>query len=312
VVEDKTRESIDRINEKLGDQPYKLAIVNVDDIKLLKKNARNMDKKTFQNLVDNVRRDGGLSSAPYCYLDDDGKYTVLSGNHRVMAAKEVGLTEILIMYSPKTLSEQEKIAIQLSHNSIVGKDDMAILKELWEEIDDLNEKYYAGLDDKTLEELKKVGLSALSEVPLDYKSVSFMFLESEADRLLDTLEKAAKAIPVDVRIAARLDDFERLITANTKLQAAYNIRNGAVALMKLLDIFERHQEDLQEGWVEEEEKKQRQWVPLSSIFGTDQVPISVANIILKAVKKMVDRGEVGQKNKFQALEYLAAEYLAGE
>jgi len=311
MVDEQTRQSIERINEKLGDQPYRLEFVPVENIELLKKNARNMDKRTYQNLVDNVKRDGGLSSAPYCYQEGD-KYVVLSGNHRVMAAKEVGLKEILVMCSPKELSEQDKIAIQLSHNSIVGKDDMAILKELWEEIDDLNAKYYAGLDDKTLEEMKKVSVAALSEVPLDYKAVSFMFLENETDRLTDTLEKIIKNCPADIHIAARHEDFERIINANTKIQAAYNIRNGAVAIMKLLDIFEAHQDDLQDGWMEEEDKKQRQWIPLSSIFGSDMVPISMAHVIQKAVQKMIDRGEITQKNKFQALEYFAAEYLSGE
>lgn len=311
MVDDQTRSGIDRLNSKLSDQPFKLALVNVEDIELLTKNARHMNKKQFQNLVDNVKRDGGLSSAPFCHLQEDGKFLVLSGNHRVMAAKEAGLQEVMVMYTDKPLTEQQKIAIQLSHNAIVGEDDMAILKELWEEIDDLTEKYYAGLDDKTLEEMKKVTLGALSEVPLDYKTVSFMFLEDETARLGDTLEKIAKMLPGDVIYAAREKEFDRLIAANTKIQESYNVHTSAVSLMMLLDVFERHQEDLAEGWFEGEGTDNKKWVPLASIFGTDCIPAQAARILKQAVDKMSSKGDIEAKNKWQALEYMAAEYMGG-
>ena len=55
-----------------------------------------------------------------------------------------------------------------------------------------------------------------------------------------------------------------------------------------------------------------EWVQLTSIFGSSAVPAEAAEMIQEAVKKMVEEGVVGPKNKWQAIEYLAADYLAGK
>jgi ParB-like chromosome segregation protein Spo0J len=51
------------------------------------------------------------------------------------------------------------------------------------------------------------------------------------------------------------------------------------------------------------------WIPLSEIFGTGRVPETVATILKGALAKMQNKGDVGEKNRFQALEYMATEYL---
>jgi hypothetical protein len=63
--------------------------------------------------------------------------------------------------------------------------------------------------------------------------------------------------------------------------------------------------DLQSGQVEEV------WVALETIFGTDRVPAAVAALLAEAVRKMEAAGDIGPKNRFQALELWAADYLAG-
>ena len=72
-------------------------IIEIDprELKLLKMNARFMRHEEFQRLVANVKKDGQLTSAPFAALDPaDGKYEVLSGNHRVQAAVSAGLEKI--------------------------------------------------------------------------------------------------------------------------------------------------------------------------------------------------------------------------
>ena len=66
---------------------FKIAEVQLSDIKLVKKNAHFMQQDTFNALVNNIRRDGQLSSVPFCVRHSDGSYTVVSGNHRTQAAK---------------------------------------------------------------------------------------------------------------------------------------------------------------------------------------------------------------------------------
>lgn len=311
MVADASRDDeLGRLNERLGGQ-IKLAIVPIGELRLLEKNARYMRHETFRRLVDNIKRDGGLSSVPFCYREpESGQYLVLSGNHRVMAAKEAGLEEVLILYTDRPMSRQEQVAVQLSHNALVGEDDPVILRELYREIDDLALKYYSGLDDKLLGELEKVKLTSLSEAQLDYLTITLLFLPEEADRLKAALEKA-RAVLHSEAVAARWADYDRLLDALTKVKSSYDIRNGAVALMIILDIFERHLEDLRDGWLDEAtgEARHKRWVPLASVLGTDAVPAQAALVLQKALEKMLASGEINGRNKWQALEYWAADYL---
>lgn len=111
--------------------------------------------------------------------------------------------------------------------------------------------------------------------------------------------------------AARLEEFDRMLAAMSKTNAAHNIKNAATSLMIILDVFENHLTDLAEGWAERETGA-REWVPLASIIGTDNIPVEAARVIQKAVQKMMDKGEITKKNLWQAIEYWAADYLAGE
>lgn len=313
MVEEQARTEVERLNVGLKNHPYKLALVDVRDLEFLEKNARYMTNEMFRNLVDNIKRDGGLSSVPLCWKHD-GKYRVLSGNHRCMAAIEAGLQEVLVLFTDRELSKQEQIAIELSHNAIDGKDDMAILKELWDEIDDVSLKYYAGLDDKMLEEMEKAALTALSEVKLDYRSLTFLFLPHEVDALEEAFAHAVECGGLqDVVYINRIEDFKRLLDAQSKVQVSYDVKNSATSLMLILDVFWKHQEDLQQGYISEEgELKHKNKVPLSSVFGDDIVPAELALLLKKALDRMIGRGEIEAKQRFNFLRVMAERYLAGD
>lgn len=56
-------------------------IVPTDSLELLSRNARYMEEPTYRRLVENIKRDGGLTSAPFCVqIDDKGeRFKVISG-----------------------------------------------------------------------------------------------------------------------------------------------------------------------------------------------------------------------------------------
>jgi len=89
-------------------------------LKLLDGNPRYMTPAQFKRLVKNLEHDGVLTSAPLVY-----KGEVISGNHRVQAAIEAGITDADIIEIISDLTESEKRAIALSHNSISGSTDTA-------------------------------------------------------------------------------------------------------------------------------------------------------------------------------------------
>ncbi len=311
------------INEHLATSKLGLALVSPGDLKLLDDNARFMRNETFKQLVANIERDGFLASLPFCwryeirqdgpYLEGDEpryEYLVLSGNHRVKAAKAAGLEKIVILYTWAELSEQERIAIQLSHNALVGEDDLATLKRLYERIGQVDLKSYAGLDDKTLALLQKVSLPPLSEPPLDFQSVTMLFLPEEVERLKKAVDRAASLVAGDERFAAWQSDFDRFVSAISTVKAAWEIHNAATAIMLILDIFEAHQDDLTAA-LAQHQANGRKWVPMAAIFGGDRVPETAAQVIRDALDKTVSSGELTSKNLWQALEYWAADYLGG-
>jgi len=53
-------------------------------------------------------------------------------------------------------------------------------------------------------------------------------------------------------------------------------------------------------------------VSFDTIIGTDKIPAQVASLIHKAVDKMMLEWKITKKNKWQTLEYIVANYLAGE
>lgn len=295
----------------LLDNGYNLAEVEVGDFEFLEKNARYMSNYMFNNLVENIKKDGTLTSVPLCYKHD-GKYKILSGNHRVKAAIEAGLTKLLVMYTEKPLSRAEQVAIALSHNSIEGKDDMVLLKDLYAELDTVDLKKYSGLNDKALWEMEQESLGSLSEFHLEYKVQTFLFLPEEVERLQDVFGKALKQVHKDkVAYVNRLKDFDRFINAQSKTSSAYDVKNTATVMMLMLDLFERHLEDLQEGWLEGEELKHQKTVPIDSVLGKDVIPAPTALLLKKAIEKMIDKGEIDKKNKSDAIKIMAERYLEG-
>jgi hypothetical protein len=286
---------------------------NPKDLVQLKENARYMKHEEFQRLVQNIREDGCLTSHPLVYPEENGELIILSGNHRVAAAIEAGLEEIEWIQIEEHLTDAKKIAMQLSHNALVGHDDMDILKSLYEQIDDMNLKMYSGLDDKTLELMDKASPDSIGEASLETKMVSLIFLPSDLEKAKEELEKATKLTASDERWLMYGKDYDNYMDSIEATQAAYGIKNTATAFSLIMDMFSRNIIQLQEGYIDGPSKDDSsRWVPLATILGNSKIPQGAAKVLIKAVEKLKDSGEVSKDNLWQALEYLAADYLAGK
>jgi hypothetical protein len=282
---------------------------------LLDINARYMTSDQFGALVANVKRDGCLTSLPLVWNDaDTGKRIVLSGNHRTKASIAAGLDEIDWLEIDEPLPRQRQIALQLSHNSISGQDDPAILKTLWEEIESIEYREYAALDDKTLELLEKVDLTSLGEANLDYLTAQIIFLPHEVERAQAMFATVKELMQVDARWAAAEEDWGRLVDALDSSRGAHDVVNTAAAFTVMLDVFEAHLDDLRDGWFDPADGgiKHDKWIPVESLLGTRRMPAESAAIVAQAMDKMKRQGDLGpDMQPWRALEFLAAEYLAG-
>lgn len=217
VRQEITEQLLAQLNYQLPAGVPRLALVDPRILKLAPKNARFMKPETFKALTENIRKDGNLSSVPFCFRDEKGALHVLSGNHRVAAAIEAGVPRILVFYA-EGLSESKQLAIQLSHNAIEGEDDAQTLKELWDSIQDLESRIYAGLDSETLGKLEKIEFTAITEERLDFKSVSFLFLPEEVEKAREVFDRVEALYKDDESYIFSLAQWERFFCSHGKNQ----------------------------------------------------------------------------------------------
>lgn len=286
--------------------------INPRELKLLELNARFMRHETFQQLVENIKRDGGLTQLPFCVWEEDSQsYLVLSGNHRVKAAIEAKLEEIEVIVTHDKLSKDRQIAIQLSHNSISGEDDPTILKSLYEDIEDIDLKVYAGLDDKTLELLETVQPESIGEANLEFQVMNIVFLPHELEKIKHRWAEIESQIQADDVWIAQNKQYDDFMDYMEGVSDSYDVKNVATTFIIMLDILTKHWEELSEGWQNKEtgELKHNKWVPISSVVNTHKFPTQTAAIVKKAVDKMMSKGEIEKTEKWKALEILAEDYL---
>ncbi|KAB2328945.1 hypothetical protein F7731_23620 [Cytobacillus depressus] len=291
----------------------KIVSANPRDLKLLELNARYMRHETFQQLVSNIQRDGKLTQLPFC-IWEDGHWKVLSGNHRVKAAIEAGLDTIEFIGTEDKLSQDRQRAIQLSHNAISGEDDPTILKTLYEEIEDIDFKMYAGLDDKTLELLEKVQPESLSEVNLEFQTMNIVFLPSELEKAKEMIDEIQKEVKADEVWLASMQAYDNFLDSMEAVSTSYDVKNVALTLLILLGIVQRNLDQLSDGWYDEEEQeaKHKNWIPLSTIFNHHKIPSKSGAVVKKALDRMLSKGELEKQQKWEALEYWATQYLQGD
>ena len=224
-------EDINKVLISLGLLP--IDIVHPSDCLPQAKNARYFKPATFKQLVANVKKYGHLESTPLVYRDGD-KYRIISGHHRVQAAKEAGIEWILV-FVDNPASRDVVVAKQLAHNALEGKDDPVILAELFTEIADINLKLETGLES----ELHNVDYSAININLLSHKEVLFLFLPEdyvEVEKKIDAIAEASTMKPsYDVHLAP-LKDYDKFIKLIQKTKKAKNIKNNAVALAAIVDF----------------------------------------------------------------------------
>lgn len=202
-------------------------------------NANVMPPEMFERLAENIKKEGRLESVPFTVLRD-GFFELISGHHRVRAARAAGLKDIIVLADTRPLSRSQVVAKQLAHNSIDGKDDPEILKQLFAEIDrveDIIESYInpediLGLDDKTPYDLDNV------QVDFPWRVVTFSFLPNN----LAKLEDLVAAVPKDSDLVgvAPFELFERFRNALIEIGRTENIKMVGAIVLRMCELVEAY------------------------------------------------------------------------
>jgi len=215
---------------------WKIEEVDINLLVEAEKNANQMSKKDFEQLVNNINVSGGLSSAIGCYKRD-GKFVIFSGHHRYRAALQLRYKTVPVIYADEAdLSKDEVIALQLSHNSLHGEDNKGILKRLFEEIQSVDFKSFAHIDINQLQSLDVSGISFVPES--EHYSMYVVLYRKDLENLSDLLEMTAEDVKTaDVVLMADGEENEEFMLRLTKeIRHKYQLRSAHMGFCKLLEL----------------------------------------------------------------------------
>jgi len=209
----------------------------VDPTKLVprEKNARYMSSAEITRLVENVRRDGRLTSSVLVCQNADGSLELLSGHHRTKAAIMAGVAPIPAIVITDPLDEQQKVAIQLAHNAIAGQDDPSILADLYSALD-LNWKKYSGLTDDDVKKFGSLSLDGVGSLGVKYEELNLIFLPADLEVVDEALKRFEKSGCAKRVMVARFEDFDAFFDAVVRTKRLTRVLNNAssIAIMTQL------------------------------------------------------------------------------
>lgn len=133
----------------------KLQLIPAKNLLTLKRNPQYLTPKQMESLKASIRRDGFC--APILVRPHKrGRYEVISGNHRFMAACELGIEEIPCVVSTMDDAAAKRLAINL--NTIHGEPNAELLAPFLAELD-LSTLMDIHIEDPMKEELLKFDLN---------------------------------------------------------------------------------------------------------------------------------------------------------
>lgn len=286
----------------------------------LEVNAQTMSREKFDRLTANIAADGCLTSVPLIWQCPEEGYPefgelILSGNHRADAAVAAGVTESECMVITGPLEKAQRIAMQISHNAIVGEPDLATLASLYNDIDDLDWRHYAGLDDRELGLLNDVQLDSLAEAQLDYHTIQVAFLPHEHQQARDAFDKLSTS--ADETWLAGFGQYEPTLSALESVAGSHKIGNIATQLGVVLEIFERHLDELRDGFMDAAGApySAKHDVPWEAVIGTRRGAAAEAATIAQAIRHATadeQDSEVTPEAPWRLLSRLCADYLRNQ
>lgn len=205
--------------------------VNIEELKEQDLNARYMKAEMFERLTENIKNSERLESLPFCALTENG-IEIISGHHRVRAARQAGIYEIYVIVDVSGLSEDKIRAKQLAHNSISGYDNSELVKRIFDEIQDASAKLEAFIPDKLVEDFKRISVGDIN-VEMDIQQIQLMFFKYEKS-CIERLEKYLS--DGDEVYAAEIQQFEPVKKLIQEAGHEYNIRAVGTILARLCEL----------------------------------------------------------------------------
>lgn len=216
---------------------WKYAKVPIDWLEPASMNANKMTEQELDRLTKNIKI-SGLSSVVTCYKKTgEDRFIIISGHHRWKACTKLGHKDISVLYADEAdLTPDEIIAIQTSHNSLHGQDDMSILKKLFDQIQSVEFKEFAYIN---MDEIGTIETNSAAFSPeVEEYTVSLVLYKNDMRRLQDLMGIVGEMAPKsDMVVLADGDPAEEMMLQLLKeVRDRYDIKSSSTAFCKILEL----------------------------------------------------------------------------
>jgi ParB/Sulfiredoxin domain len=233
----------------------RLAYVHVDSIREQELNARSMSKAMFSQLIDNISNSGSLESVPLC-AEIDKVVWIVSGHHRVRAARAAGQTYILV-YIASGLTWDQVRAKQLAHNSIEGRDDPELVKKIFEQIQDVQSRFEAFIDAKLFDAAPRP--VSFTQVDVDFKKTSravlLLFLPVQWADMETAIQNILPATDIDETLICGYEEWEPWAEVLKRVRQEMDVTAIPTAIAVMAKLASERLDQIAAEEAEEEEGK---------------------------------------------------------
>jgi hypothetical protein len=147
---------------------------------------------------------------------------------------KAGIEEADVLEILTPLTRAQFVALQLSHNAVVGEDDPNILQSLYAELD-FGWKEYSGLTDDAFK-VEDLDTSVLRVGQPFYEELQIFFLPADAAIFTTLLAKIAKSKAAITRLVGAYADFDRFFQGLLAVKHSTGVHNTAVALRMMAEL----------------------------------------------------------------------------
>lgn len=231
-------------------------LVHVERTREQDRNARLMDNETFELLTKTIEEDKRLESMPFGYVEENKsknlEFRIISGHHRVRAARAANLTEIYVMVDEKRLTRSQVTAKQLAHNAISGKDDKNTIMRMYQDLVTIEDQLRSGITEAESKEYATVPYDGLA-VDFDMKTITLAFLPAQADDFEKAVQKIIKSDKVYAADLKEFDKFKEAVIKTSKTEEVRNIAGIASIMSKIvLGHYRRKEKEARKAKREQE------------------------------------------------------------
>lgn len=263
-----------------------------------------------------------------------GDMVIVDGEHRWNGAAKVGFVEIPVVFTDET-PEQMRIST-LRHNRARGSEDIELTAEILRDLEKLGAKDWA-MDSLMMSQVELDRL--IEDVPAPEALANDDYAEGW------TPDKAGSDIaPVEGRESTH-DSGTWTNASTSEALKAHRDREKALQGAKTQEQREMISKDMSQGFYrvslllygedaeaakaalkgapaerlaelcrdkvrEQKELEDGTWVALDAVVGRRAIPAESAQVIKQGLDEAIVRGDTNPSNRFQAIEYWAADYMA--